>query len=176
MDIEVIQGRIDDLSRDMLAKGLRNPRPLLMIENHVAPCIFLQWGIHGEDQRTELLRDPDVYQLLTDAFALIESLPSAEEAKRQQFMSSLAKVIDLGRENGIEVDFLNPLTETMKRLSENALTYQPRTEMPAASWSGPKSDAEIAMKPNDLFDDLPIQRSDYSEANIADFDDGNITP
>ena len=32
--------------------------------------------------------------------------------------------IDMGRANGIDVAFVNPLTETMKKLSENALTYQ----------------------------------------------------
>lgn len=146
MDTNDIQDRMDDLSRAMLAKGLRNPNPQFHIEAYVAPCVFMQWGVYGEpDYRVEVIRDPDHYQAIADAFALIESLPSAEEAKRQQFMTSLAKVIDLGRENGIEVDFLNPLTETMKRLSENALTYHPRT-------------------------------SDYTDANAADFDDGNITP
>lgn len=146
MDIAVIQEKMDDLSRAMLAKGLRNPSPQVHIEAHVAPCILLRWGEYGQpDYRFEVLRDPDIAQVITDAFDLIDGLPSAEEAKRQQFMSSLAKVIDLGRENGIEVDFINPLTETMKRLSENALTYQPRP-------------------------------SEYTDANAADFDDGNITP
>lgn len=131
MDIETAQGRVDDLSRAMLAKGLRNPDAQFHLQAHVAPCVFMQWGIYNEpDYQVEVLRDPDVDELLATAFALIESLPSPEEAKRQQFMSSLAKVIDLGRENGIEVDFLNPLTETMKRLSENAITYQPQPDDP----------------------------------------------
>lgn len=126
MDANLIQQKIDDLSRAMLAKGLRNPEAQVMIQAHVAPVVYMHWGGWGEpDERTEFVRDPDIGQAITDAFALVESLPSPEEAKRQQFMTSLAKVIDLGRENGIEVDFLNPLTETMKRLSENALTYQP---------------------------------------------------
>ena len=89
----------------------------------------MRWGVVGEhDYRVEIIRDPDISQAITDAFSLINSLPSAEDAKRQQFMASLAKVLDLGRDNGIEVDFLNPLTETMKRLSESAITYQPRPD------------------------------------------------
>lgn len=129
MDHTAIQERMNDLSRAMLAKGLRNPDATMLIEAHVAPRAFMRWGVYGEpDYRAEVIRDPNIGQAITDAFALIASLPSAEEAKRQQFMTSLAKVIDMGRENGIEVDFLNPLTETMKRLSENALTYQPRAD------------------------------------------------
>lgn len=126
MDAHEIQSRMDDLSRAMLAKGLRNPEPTVMIKAHVAPCVYMHWDDEAFTYgKSEIIRDTDIGQAITDAFALIEGLPSPEETKRQQFMASLAKVIDLGRENGIEVDFLNPLTETMKRLSENALTYQP---------------------------------------------------
>lgn len=146
MDAQEIQSRMDDLSRAMLAKGLRNPEPTVMMQAHVAPCVYMHWGRWGEpDERTEIVRDPDIREAIQSAFDLVNGLPSPEEAKRQQFMSSLAKVIDLGRENGIEVDFLNPLTETMKRLSENALTYQP----------------------------APIDPDDHA---AADYDDGNITP
>lgn len=126
MHSDIIKESVENLSREMLAKGLRNPTATAMIEAHVAPCVYLHWGGYGDpDERTEITRDPDIQQAIDDAFALVRGLPSPEEAKRDLFMRSLAKVIDLGRENGIEVDFLNPLTETMKRLSENALTYQP---------------------------------------------------
>ncbi|WP_391564592.1 hypothetical protein [Sinorhizobium meliloti] len=42
----------------------------------------------------------------------------------KQFMGALANVIDLGKDNGIEVEFLNPLQATMKKLSDNILTDQ----------------------------------------------------
>lgn len=159
MDIEVIQESMDDLSLAMLAKGLRNPSAQFHIEAHVAPLVYMRWGIHGQgDEGYDIIHDPNPDQAINDAFALIEAMPSAEEAKRQQFMASLAKVIDLGRENGIEVDFLNPLTETMKRLSENAITYQPKvfpTEAELDEIFGPAT---------------PPERPD------PDFDDGNITP
>lgn len=126
MDSHLIQEKMDDLSRAMLAKGLRNPSAQVHFQAHVAPLVYMTWGIWLEpDNRTEIIRDPDIGQAIEDAFTLVAALPSPEEAKRQQFMASLAKVIDLGRENGIEVDFVNPLVETMKRLSENALTHQP---------------------------------------------------
>jgi hypothetical protein len=55
----------------------------------------------------------------------------AEERDRAEFTRLLANAIDKGRSIGIEVDFLNPLTETMKRLSENAITYQPTVDVTA---------------------------------------------
>jgi hypothetical protein len=42
----------------------------------------------------------------------------ARRNRRNEFMAQLAKVIDLGRENGIDIAYLNPLYATMKRLSE----------------------------------------------------------
>lgn len=154
MDTLVIQEKMDDLARAMLAKGLRNPSAQFHLGAHVAPLVYMRWGIHGQgDDGCELLRDPDPSTIITDAFAFVESLPSPEEAKRQQFMTGLGKLIDLGRENGIEVDFINPLAETMKRLSENAITHQPgRTD----------------------FDDIPSKPSDYTEANLSDFDEDSI--
>lgn len=155
MDTNEVQSLMDELSRSMLAKGLRNPEAQVMIQAHVAPLVYMHWGGWGEpDERTEIIRDPNIREAIQSSFDLIKGLPSPEEAKRQQFMSSLAKVIDLGRENGIEVDFLNPLTETMKRLSENALTYQPQPEPPLGGRVG----------------------SEMTHANAEDFDDGNITP
>jgi hypothetical protein len=59
-----------------------------------------------------------------EADEFVASLPSAEEAKMKQFMGALATVIDLGKSNGVEVKFLNPLQATMKKLSENILTDQ----------------------------------------------------
>lgn len=147
MDTLVIQEFADNLGRAMLAKGLVNPMAIIWFEGHVVPRVYMHWDdvTSFNGGRSEIIRDPDISQAITDAFAFVDGLPSQEEAKRQQFMTSLGKLIDLGRENGIEVDFINPLTETMKRLSENALTYQPKP-------------------------------SDYTDANLSDFDDGNITP
>ena len=48
----------------------------------------------------------------------------AEQAKLNDFMSALGKVIDLGNQHGIEADYLNPLVASMKKLSENIITDQ----------------------------------------------------
>ncbi|MCA0846086.1 hypothetical protein [Salipiger thiooxidans] len=56
-------------------------------------------------------------------FAKIAALPSIEEANLREFQRSLGHLIDKGRYLGIDVAFVNPLAETAKRLSENALTF-----------------------------------------------------
>lgn len=39
-------------------------------------------------------------------------------------MKDLGRHIDKGREIGIETEFLNPLAETMQRLSKNAIASE----------------------------------------------------
>lgn len=132
MHTDHIQEEMDNLSRAMSAKGLRAPRAQVHIEANVAPCVFIRWGRYGEpDDNAEVIRNPDIRQAIEDAFTLIASLPNAEDRKRDEFLTALGRVIDLGRENGIEVDFINPLTATMKRLSENVITHQRSADAPA---------------------------------------------
>jgi hypothetical protein len=60
-------------------------------------------------------------QAIQDAQAWISDIPSPEEREHQQFTAALGRLIDQGRDLGIEVDFLNPLTQMMERLATNAL-------------------------------------------------------
>lgn len=64
----------------------------------------------------------DAISALMDAIA---SLPSQEEANLREFQADLGRLIDKGRDFGIDVAYVNPLVETSKQLAENALTYQP---------------------------------------------------
>ena len=54
----------------------------------------------------------------------IESTTTPEEIERANFMRMLGQAIDKGKAIGVDVDFLNPLTETMKRLSENIIEHK----------------------------------------------------
>jgi len=130
MDYTVIQEHIDRLSDMMLAKGLRSPRAEFELRAHVVPQVLL---VHTPRNKKPYegdvyawFKDGSVGEMLAAAEAHILSLPSADETKFREFMQALGGVIDLGKENGIEVEFLNPLRATMKKLSENALAYQPQ--------------------------------------------------
>lgn len=57
----------------------------------------------------------------TEARAWVDAIPTADERAHKAFTAQLGRLIDQGREIGIEVDFLNPLTAMMEKLASNAL-------------------------------------------------------
>lgn len=79
------------------------------------------------DDVSEMLTDGDeelvswLDTMIADANAWVDALPSAEQRAHDAFTKSLGRLIDQGREVGIEVDFLNPLTAMMEKLATNAL-------------------------------------------------------
>lgn len=62
--------------------------------------------------------------LLRRIEAKIKALVSIEDAKRDAFIAAVGRLIGQGKEIGIDVDFLNPLTEMMTKLSTNIITKQ----------------------------------------------------
>jgi len=74
--------------------------------------------IYGED-------DDDFDVLFEKADKYIDGLTPIVEQKRDAFLASVGRLIDAGREIGIDVEFLNPLTDMMKKLSANIITHQP---------------------------------------------------
>lgn len=133
MNAEDIQARVNAMTAAMVAKGLRAPDANYAIKSESDPSIVLS---HGKLIGASAEYDRD-YHFFTGATAgvvldmavtFIAGLPDAAERHRADFMAQLGKTIELGRRGGIEVDYVNPLVETMKRLSENALTYQPAQE------------------------------------------------
>jgi hypothetical protein len=80
------------------------------------------------DTESEYFNGETADDVIQKASGFIAGLPSAEQAKLHQFMGELGRVIDGGRDAGIAVDFMNPLLDTMKRISENVITHQPAKE------------------------------------------------
>lgn len=128
MDHKDIQTRVNAISKAMLGKGLRKPIADFRIAANVRVEILLRWQ---DPTKPEFSQDVLKFiggdtpeEALDNADAFVADLPSAEDAKLKQFMGALANVIDLGKDNGIELEFLNPLAATMKKLSDNILTDQ----------------------------------------------------
>lgn len=128
MNVKQIQSRIDLLPARLTAKGIVKPTVEFRIGANEGMSVVTYWygGAGYADFKSKHCKGDTPEAALVDAEEWVASLPSIEERRRDDFMAALGKVIDMGRETGIEVDFINPLTETMKRLSENALTYQPQ--------------------------------------------------
>ena len=59
--------------------------------------------------------------MVQEAHTWIDAIPTAEQRAHDAFTASLGRLIDQGRDIGIEVDFLNPLTAMMEKLATNAL-------------------------------------------------------
>lgn len=128
MTIIEMQAVCNELQAALAAKGKTRTVVRFWVESHSQHILTLEWhkanSIRDWDTENEYLRADNVSKLIAKARKFIAELPTAEETKFREFMGALGNVIELGRKNGIEVDFINPLTETMKRLSENALTDQ----------------------------------------------------
>ena len=124
MNEHEMQAAVDQLVKDMLDKGLRMPQAIVWVQSNKAPCICLNAGDYGKDHWSSYPSASTVAEALDAARAIIAAMPDAETTRLNNFMGALGKVIDLGRDLGVDVDFINPLTATMKRLSENVITDQ----------------------------------------------------
>lgn len=128
--IKEIYAAINPLPATLSAKGKKRPEVEFCIEANARLSICLKWvkpqsnNDWDREYKTFLGERFDV--VLAEAVSFIEELPSAEQAKLHDFMGQLGKLIDNGKLVGIEVEFMNPLVATMKRLSENIITYQPK--------------------------------------------------
>lgn len=129
MDTKIAQKRVNDLAAAMVAKGMREPSADLWLTANAESAVCLKWkaGI-GRDrvfgsEKYEFLKGT-VAEVLDKAELFIAEQPDAEQAKLNDFMTALGAVIDIGRQHGIEADYLNPLVASMKKLSENVITDQ----------------------------------------------------
>lgn len=126
MDTKEIQTRLDAMPSAMAAKGLSRPRAEFDIRGNEAMQGMLSW----DDKRSlcsskyEWVKGKTPTDVLRKMDEFIAALPTPEEARMKEFMTALSDVIELGRKSGVEVEFANPLVETMKRLSCNIITDQ----------------------------------------------------
>lgn len=127
--IEDIYAAINSLPARLSAKGKVNPSVDFTVEANARMRITVRWKKYGAvsewEQDYNVLAGNSFDECLEKAEALIAGLPSAEQARLEQFMNKLGKLIDIGKDEGVAVDYLNPLLDTMKRLSENVITYKP---------------------------------------------------
>jgi len=129
MNTEDIQASLDKLVAAMLAKAMKTPEAYVMMKANQQTSLSVDWKSQreakiGADHAYEFFRGDDLPTMFDKADAWVAARPDPEQARMQEFTEALAGVIELGHANGIDVQFVNPLTEAMKRLSENALTHQ----------------------------------------------------
>lgn len=127
--IDEIYAAINPLPAMLSAKGKVKPEVRFDIEANAAMSIWMSWdkrhASYSYEREYKTLRGDDFAKVLAEALAFIADLPSAEQAKLHEFMGKLGKLIDAGHADGIDLDYMNPLVATMKRLSENVITFRP---------------------------------------------------
>lgn len=128
--IDEIYAAINPLPAQLSAKGKTKPNVEFRVEANAVISMMLSWQQFGSDRdwerEYEYFPGTDFTEALTKVTDFIAAMPTAEQARLNHFMGELGNLIDAGRSEGIDVDFLNPLIDTMKRLSENVLTYKPK--------------------------------------------------
>lgn len=137
--IDQLYAAINPLPAMLSAKGKVLPEVQVQIEANANIRVFLRWRKVGAlsdwDKDIEIFSSNSAEEAIDQAVEFIDALPSAAEARLRDFQKQLAKLIDNGRDLGIEVGYMNPLIETMKQLSKNIITDQrPMSErIPPAS-------------------------------------------
>lgn len=90
--------------------------PLRLSLNYVCNGEAQAWSLHGEDETDEALTG-----LLEEAWKYIRGLKTPEQRARELFLHEFGRTLDKARDLGFGVEFLNPLEESMRKLSENIL-------------------------------------------------------
>jgi len=62
--------------------------------------------------------------IIAKAVKHVSEIASIEEQKKKDFIAAMGRLIDQGREIGMEVEYMNPLTEMMGKLSTNIITKE----------------------------------------------------
>lgn len=123
---------INPLTAMLSEKGKARPEVVVMIYANAQLSIYMNWkkpySANDWETECEVCGGETFEACHAKAVSFIKGLPSASDAKLHHFMGKLGKLIDSGRDEGIELDYLNPLLDTMKRLSENVITYKPAPE------------------------------------------------
>lgn len=127
------RARLDALPAAVSAKGGVRPEAILFVSaNAPSIRIVITWWDDSADyehhrynkQRCVAADFETAAESLSEVEAKIAALPEKAEREREVFLAKVSEAIETGRQFGIDVAFVNPLVEAMKRLSENALTDQ----------------------------------------------------
>ncbi|GEM_PF-2883087 len=133
--IEEIYAAINPLPAMLSAKGRVKPRVAIEFEANSRVTVWLYWQAdkprYGGEEELKGARGDTADEAIAEAIATITAMPSIKDARLHAFMADLGRLIDDGRSVGVDIEYLNPLTETMKRLSENIITYQPSRRLDA---------------------------------------------
>ena len=119
---------------DMLeAKGYHDPDAVIRFRSSKAYTqVRLEFDYKTHENATRTYRsvsmadtnesqDPIAYFM--KAQSMIAELPTVREARIKEFVNQVEELKSLAEDLEVDVDFVNPLAELMKKLATNALTH-----------------------------------------------------
>lgn len=119
VQIQAALDEIEPMVREKIADLHQSSGVQVHFQSHSEPCIFA--SLKGD---CFLIRGSTVFEAFQKAHEALNAMPPIEEQHRKTFMKDMAKLIEKGREIGIDAAFVNPLEVLMKELSENVITDQ----------------------------------------------------
>lgn len=123
MTYEEIQKAVNEISKMLTDRGVGHYSCFFEVKANESPCFYI--GCHDKifgGLNSKFIRGESPQDVFEETKAFVMALPNKEDRNKQSFMAELASVIDKGKDLGIDVEFLNPLIEQMRSLSENIIT------------------------------------------------------
>ena len=110
-------------------KGYYNPSACLKVNwiRYDLTLVIESQTSAGCGTKNEYIHTPieDGFEaLFTKADAYVNGMKSIVDAKKEAFIAAIGRLIDQGRDIGIDVEYMNPLTEMMGKLSTNIITKE----------------------------------------------------
>ena len=125
MNASEILREINRLEKLLTNKGFTAPKIEISVgfsTRELTSNIAYKAGGSYEYQFIHIEASDGFEALIQDTADYINGLKSVAEIQKDAFIASVGRLIDQGKEIGVEVDFLNPLTALMDKLSTNILT------------------------------------------------------
>lgn len=125
MNASEILREINRLEKLLTNKGFTAPKIEISVgfsTRELTANIAYKAGGSTEYQFIHIEADDGFEALIQDTADYINGLKSVAEIQKDAFIAAVGRLIDQGKEIGVEVDFLNPLTALMDKLSTNILT------------------------------------------------------
>ena len=121
-----IKDRLDAMIKQMSEKGYVQPGANFSInqfsDTFTAWCDFK--SSRNGTSRTKFFYGDDANDAVSKLEIHVGDLENVKSIAKKDFLESLGRVIDQGRDVGIEIEFLNPLTDAMKKLSANIIEHK----------------------------------------------------
>jgi hypothetical protein len=127
MNASDILREITRLEKLLTNKGFTAPKIEITVgfsTRELTANISYKAGSEVQYKFIHLEADDGFEGLIADIGEYIYDLKSVADIQRDAFVAAVGRLIDQGKDIGMEVEFLNPLTAMMDKLSSNILTKE----------------------------------------------------